>query len=232
MASLGDIIKEYEFTIENNLTKKIPVIIRLDGKNFHTYTKIFKKPFDVDMIKSMQYSALKLIENIQGAKVAYTQSDECSILLTDYEKIETQGWLNYKINKIISIASSIFTYYFNDIIKQKKPYLNKPAFFDCRAFNIPKDDIANYFLWRARDWKRNSLNQYARIFYSQKQMFGKKQEDVHEMLYAKGKNWIKDLSSVEKNGTFIYIKKDKTLDKTSDILPNYQDISKLIDNFT
>ena len=124
--SLGDRMKGYEYISRNYLTKKLPVIIRLDGKAFHTFTRGMKRPFDNILIETMQETAKKLCENIQGCKVAYTQSDEITLLLTDYENIDTQGWFDYNIQKMCSISSSMATLYFNTIYKENvKKYLKE-----------------------------------------------------------------------------------------------------------
>lgn len=43
--SLGDRMKGYEDVSRNFLTRRVPAIIRLDGKAFHTFTKGMEKPF-------------------------------------------------------------------------------------------------------------------------------------------------------------------------------------------
>ena len=113
--SLGDRMKGYENINRNHLTKRTPVIIRLDGKSFHTFTKGLDRPFDDILIETMQETAKYLCDNIQGCKIAYTQSDEITLLLTDYEKIDTQGWFEYNIQKMVSISSSMATLQFNRI---------------------------------------------------------------------------------------------------------------------
>jgi tRNA(His) 5'-end guanylyltransferase len=98
------------------------------------------------------------------------------------------------------------------------------AHFDARAFNIPESDISNYFLWRAKNWERNSLQMYARSFFSSKQLHKKRREDMHEMLHSIGKNWTEDLSDIKKNGTWIF-KTEKGIITRSDILPNFLSIN-------
>jgi len=78
--------------------------------------------------------------------------------------------------------------------------------FDGRAFNIPLEDVPNYFIWRHRDWIRNSLAMYCKSFFSAKQLHGKNREEQHELLFSIGKNWARDLTWREKNGTFIFPK--------------------------
>ena len=107
--------ENYENRSKTFLTRKIPVIMRLDGKAFHTYTKGLVKPFDEGLIKDMQKTAIYLCENIQGAKCAYTQSDEISILITDYSKLTTEAEFGYSIQKLTSISASFATAKFNQL---------------------------------------------------------------------------------------------------------------------
>jgi tRNA(His) 5'-end guanylyltransferase len=99
------------------------------------------------------------------------------------------------------------------------------ATFDARAFNIPEDEVANYFVWRAKDWARNSLSMYAQANFSHADLQGKKCKDMHNMLHDLGKNWTLDLSDAERNGTFIY--NGDRLTDTSDIVPTFKSISAL-----
>ena len=111
--SLGDRMKQYENIPKNQLMRRQPVIIRIDGKAFHTFTRGFKRPFDDILIKSMQETMKYLCENIQGCKMGYCQSDEISLLLTDYENINTAAWFDYQVQKMCSIAASMATLAFN-----------------------------------------------------------------------------------------------------------------------
>lgn len=214
--NLGDRIKEnYENRYRFYLTRRTPVIIRIDGVAFHTFTRGLDRPFDFDLINAMIATTKAVSLKMQGFKCAYVQSDEISILLTDYDNINTCAWFDYNKSKIESVSASLFTTYFNNCFKKN----NKTAYFDARSFNIPASEVVNYFLWRAQDWERNSLNMYASEFYSHRELHGKNKSDKHEMLYQKGKNW-NELSNTLKNGTFIF--KDETV---SNILPSYQSIN-------
>lgn len=207
--SLGDRMKGYyEDRNSQKLIRNIPVIIRLDGKAFHTFTRKFcKEVFDTDMSKAMSMTSLHLLGNIQGAKFTYTQSDEISIFLTDYDTVKTDAWFDYKIQKICSVAASMASIVFNEHFfnNKQRPSISELGLFDARCFNIPKEDVMNYFIWRQRDAIRNSLNTYAQKFFSAKQLHGKKTADKHEMLHSIGKNWATDLKEHEKNGLFRYI---------------------------
>lgn len=111
-------MKEYEYVTRNYLTRRTPVIIRLDGKAFHTFTRGFKKPFDEVMVDTMQKTMWYLCNEISGCVLGYTQSDEITLVLTDYKKLTTEAWFNNNIQKICSVSASMATYAFNTFFKQ------------------------------------------------------------------------------------------------------------------
>jgi len=233
MISLGDRIKRYENVFDFYAVRRIPLMIRVDGKAFHTFTRGFDKPFDKDLMDAMVTTAIQVAGEMQGFKVAYIQSDEVTFCLTDYDKLETEGWFNYRLSKINSITASMMTAFFNQNLKAEK-LGDKIAFFDSRTFNIPKNEVVNAFLWRAKDWERNSLQMYARSFFSHKQMHQKGKSDIHEMLHNIDKNWAADLSDIERNGTFLIKNEESEKSKIiirTDILPNFQSIDSAIGRF-
>jgi len=197
--SIGDRMKEnYENRSRYMLTRRTPVIIRLDGRAFHTITKHCEKPFDRTLATALDNTAIELCREMQGAKCAYLQSDEISILLTDFDKLDTQAWFDYNLQKIVSISAGIASAIFTKLWCEGKHI----ATFDCRAFNIPKEEVANYFIWRQKDWTRNSVAMLAQAHFSHKQLYNKTQSDMHDMLHEKGINWA-DLESIWKNGRFV-----------------------------
>jgi tRNA(His) 5'-end guanylyltransferase len=215
-------MKTYEFVSRSFLTRRTPVIIRIDGKAFHTFTRSFDKPFDKLLTDSMVNAAVETAKNIQGFKVGYIQSDEASFCLLDTDNLDTESWFANNLSKMVSVSASLMTGYFIEEIK-------KTAFFDSRVFNIPPREVSNYFVWRAKDWERNSLQMYARSFFSHKEMKNKKKDDIHEMLFSIGKNWTSDIDNRSKNGTFIMNTEEGIKIKT-DINPNYQEINELINS--
>lgn len=232
MQDIGDRMKEfYENRYRFYLTRRTPVIIRVDGRSFHSYSKGFEKPFDEQLIRSMVQSAYETAKEMQGFKLAYVQSDEASFLLTDYDDLQTDAWFGYNKSKIETITSSTFSVHFNGSIKDYLENTNrlnrKKAVFDARSFNIPKEEVVNYFLWRAKDWERNSLQMYCRNFFSDKEMQNKSREDQHELLFSIGKNWTNDLSDIEKNGTFL-VNTESGLHSNITTKPNYEDIARLL----
>ena len=95
--ALGDRMKSYEAIPKNFLMRRQPVIIRLDGKAFHSYTRGFDKPFDAELMKAMQQTMKYLCEEIQGCVIGYTQSDEITLVLCDYQKLDTDAWFGYNV---------------------------------------------------------------------------------------------------------------------------------------
>lgn len=233
--SLGDRMKSYEGVFRGKLIPRSPVIIRIDGRAFHTWTKQFKaqKPFDHRVISAMEFAACKVAEEMQGFKLGYVQSDEASFLITDFDDVNTQGWFDYVHSKIVSISASVMTYWFNKYVNEMSSSYHftpcPPAFFDSRAFVVPVFDVSNYFLWRAKDWERNSVQMLSRAHFSHKALNGKKQADMHEMLHEKGINWATDCSEQEKNGTWI-INNPLTgkIETRFDILPSYVSIEPVV----
>lgn len=197
--SLGDRMKSYENIPRIALETKQPVIIRLDGKAFHTFTKGMYRPFDNILSDAMYCTAQHLCANVMNCKMAYTQSDEISLLLIDYERPESQAWFENSLQKMVSVAASIATLAFNrafrDIVneaicaghldeEQCKLYLSKidRAMFDARAFSLPANEVCNYFIWRQQDAMRNSVQMVARSLFSHKTLQNKNTEELKGML--------------------------------------------------
>ena len=126
---LGTRIKEYyENVYRFGLTRRTPVAIRIDGKAFHTFTRGFQKPFDEVLVKSMQRTMKYLCENIQGCKLGYTQSDEITLILTDYDTLTTDAWFGYEIQKMCSIAASMATMAFNKFFDEEVDMWGRKTF--------------------------------------------------------------------------------------------------------
>jgi len=213
--SLGDRMKSYEDSYRITLPIRMPVILRIDGKAFHTYTKGCKRPVDKGLVDCMDETAKYLCKNIQGAQVAYVQSDEISILLNNYQEIDTQSWFDNNLQKMVSISASMASVAFTmnswriwgydeqdyDGNECGSPIL-KPAYFDSRAFVMPESDVCNYFLWRQQDATRNSVQMLARTLYSHKQLENKANAELQELCFQKGTNW-NDCPTTQKRGRCI-----------------------------
>ncbi|ATN88932.1 hypothetical protein SEA_SCHATZIE_121 [Mycobacterium phage Schatzie] len=211
--SLGDRIKRYEAAYNHRLTPRSPLIIRVDGRAFHTYTRGLRRPFDGDLMAVMVMAAQCTAAEMQGFKLGFVQSDEATFLLTDYDDLDTQGWFGYELNKVVSLSASLFTAHFNHLAADRfGSRIDRLASFDSRAFNVPAEDVPNVFIWRQRDWERNSLQMLARSHFSHKELHGKGRREMHDMLHGIGTNWA-DLSSREKNGTFILRDRSRVHDR-------------------
>jgi tRNA(His) guanylyltransferase len=191
--SLGDRMKEnYEAVYSNiRLPKRMPVILRIDGKAFHTLTRECKKPFDESLISLMNDTATYLCENIQGSQIAYVQSDEISILLHNYKKFTSQAWFDNELQKMVSISSGLASSFFTMNSGRVFPPHGRLATFDSRAFVLPETEVNNYFLWRQQDATRNSVQMLARSLFSHKQCDHKNLIQLQEMIIEKGQDWKK-----------------------------------------
>lgn len=118
--SLGDRMKTfYENRSKTYLNRRTPVIIRLDGCHFHTFTRGFAKPFDKRLMETMQEVTLELCKTIQGCVFGYTQSDEITLVLVDYKELDSEAWYDYSVQKLCSVSAALATMYFNRIFKRK-----------------------------------------------------------------------------------------------------------------
>lgn len=227
---LGDRMKDYyESRSKTKLTRRMPVIIRLDGKAFHTLTKGFIKPFDEVMSKAMQDTMKYLCENIQGCVLGYTQSDEITLVLIDYQNLTSEAWFDYEVQKVCSVSASMATFAFNrnfaklamlsheKEVERANAYAEaslKGAFFDARCFNIPKEEVTNCILWRQQDATRNSISSAGRAYFSHKQIEGLNSNQIQELLFKeKGINW-NDYPTEFKRGSCCIKKYHQTMNQT------------------
>lgn len=211
---LGDRMKGYEQNSRITLTRRVPVIIRLDGKAFHTYTRGLKKPFDRVLMTTMQNTMQYLCENIQNCVFGYTQSDEITLVMTDYKTITTDAWFGNGVQKMCSVAASMATMAFNkffaeefaklaeetaeawNVSNEEYAYLetleNKlfKAIFDARVFSIPVDEVCNCLIWRQQDATRNSIEAVGQANFSHNELHKKTCNQIQEMLWSERNiNW-------------------------------------------
>ena len=215
--ALGDRMKEnYENRSKTYLTRRTPCIIRLDGKAWHTFTRGFKRPFDEILHESMNETVKYLCANIQGCKIGYTQSDEITLVLTDFDTLTTDAWFGYSVQKMCSIAASMATLAFNKYFRELvdnylksdawvnhyweedvekygntlKTAVERGALFDTRCFSIPESELVNVVLWRQQDATRNAIQMLGQTHFSHKQLDHKNTDQIQEMLFSqKGINF-------------------------------------------
>lgn len=229
---LGTRMKDfYEHIPQTKLMRRTPVMIRIDGKAFHTFTRGFAKPFDDVLIESMQRTMKYLCENIQGCVLGYTQSDEITLVLVDYKRFESSAWFDYEIMKMCSIAASMATMAFNNFFREEVDKLifeynhslvpqcvelqkkateyhstllnavHKGAMFDARVFNIPKEEVTNCVYWRQLDAARNSIQMMGQAYFSHNELQYKTCSNIQDMLMEHHSINWNDLPAYKKRGS-------------------------------
>lgn len=209
-------MRRYKSITDTHLIPRTPVIIQIDGRAFHTLTRGFQKPFDIVLMATMRETAEYLCKNIQGCVLAYTQSDEINLLLIDYEKLETSPWFDNRVQKLASVAASMATNFFNKRFRElssipvksfgtrfyKRARLKGAEFAAC-AFNLPREEVTNYFNWRQQDAIRNSIQMVGQAYFSQTELNDKCNQEIIEMLIQqKDIDWNK-LETYKQRGTCI-----------------------------
>ena len=215
-------MKTYEAVSKTTLVRRMPVIVRCDGRSFHTFTRGFEKPFDEVLMTAMKKTMKSLCREIQGCVLGYTQSDEITLVLVDYKKLDSSAWFDNVVQKICSVAASMATMAFNryfsegvadysaysentldafNLFEAYKKALAKGAMFDARCFNVPKEDVCNNIYWRQLDATRNSIQMVGQANFSHRQLQNKSCAQIQEMLFTeKGVNW-NDFSTDKKRGS-------------------------------
>lgn len=244
---LGTRMKEfYEQVPKTRLVRRMPVAIRIDGKAFHTFTRGFRKPFDYILIKTMQETTKYLCEHIQGCVFGYTQSDEITLILIDYQRLNSSAWFDYEVQKLCSISASMATMAFNkyfaenvanevleyrmsmvpqcvEMQQEMKEYhdtlraaVNKGAMFDARCFNIPKEEVTNLVYWRQLDATRNSIQMVGQANFSHSELQNKSCNMIQDMLHEQKGINWNDYPTVCKRGTAVVYKFVGELPPTSE----------------
>lgn len=172
-------MKAYEN--KDRVDTSLPIIVRLDGKNFSSFTRELEKPFDNRLIEVFRLSSKELLEKVQG-NLAYHQSDEISLYFKD-------GILFHgKIQKITSVFSSMLTNIFSTHLAFYLPN-RECAVFDCRVFNLPDThEVANYFYWREEDCFKNAVSSISYKYFSKNSLLNVNTKQKIENLNKLGVN--------------------------------------------
>lgn len=208
--SLSEKCNYYRSLTDYKLIPNLPVIIMLDGRSFSkVIKKRFSLPFDKRFIDMMDFTAKKLCAEIEGCRLAYVQSDEISLFLEDYKTIKSNSFFGYRLTKVLSIAASIATGYFNRELWKIYPEAD-PIQFDCKAWNVPNlNDVYAWFLHRQNDCVRNSKQQVAQSHYSHKQLEGLSADNqVQKLKDEKGISWWHDFRDEERYGRIVLKEKE------------------------
>jgi len=201
--NLGDRMKGYEQAEGGrSFLPGLPIVVRIDGKCFSSWTRHCERPFDAGLHRLMVLTTKELVHET-GAVIGYTQSDEISLVLYGATP-KTEVYFCGKIQKLVSVLASIATAEFNNLARLAA--LNRTAglaLFDCRAWVVPsKAEAANALLWRELDAAKNSVSMAAHHYYSHRELMNKRGHEMQEMLHAKGVNW-NDYPAAFKRGTFV-----------------------------
>lgn len=179
--------RDYEDALRVTLPRRTYVIVRIDGKGFHTFTRRLDRPYSHPLADALDQAALYLCQEMIGCRFGYGQSDEYSFLLTDFDRNDAPLWFDGNVQKMVSVAASMFT----SMFMRAFPSANLPAF-DARVMVIgQRSEVADYFLWRQLDASANSLNMLASAHYSHAELVEKSTAEKHELLHVKGINWAK-----------------------------------------
>lgn len=191
--ALGDRMKVYEQVTRYQLPRRTYTLIRADGRCFTNFLRYAERPFDAGFMAAMDEVALALCSEITGALFAFTQSDEVSVLVTDFDSTQTQPWLNGIVQKLVSISASIATAAFNQatVRHQLDVVEHGTATFDARVFTIPDPvEVANCLVWRQRDAVRNSILMAGQAHFSHEELQGVSTDQIQELLWReKNTNW-------------------------------------------
>lgn len=181
MQTLSDRMKAYEDVWDSRLTSRLPIIIRIDGNSFHNFTKLakFERPFDKALSEMMIATAIDVLRYCSGSTLAFTQSDEISILLRNDQTTRTQPFLAGRVQKLVSLIASTATVSFqrsflewnhnqhvdavvnmldDDELKMYAKRKELRPSFDCRVFVLPPKEVTNYFVWRQQDAYKNCVS--------------------------------------------------------------------------
>lgn len=192
--TLGDRMKMYESAYETYIMPRAPVIIRCDGKSFHTFTRKFDKPFDEKFNRVMANTMFYVANKIDGCVFSYAQSDEITFVIRNDKTFETEPWFGNRLQKMCSVVSSMITAQFAHEGKY-----DSLAYFDTRVFAVPSlTEAGNALVWRQNDCVKNSIS--SACYYeigkkigkgtARKKMYKLNQKQQQELLFSEaGINW-------------------------------------------
>ena len=238
--SLGDRMKEYENVTNTYLIHRMPIMVRIDGRAFHTFCKGMKKPYDDVFIELMNEVTKYLLDSVTDCEIAYVESDEITLCLFPYKTYTTTPFFDGRIQKLCSILSAMATWKFNQILsewKQSVPFKveewmekslkkefaekfsDRVAMFDCRVWNLPREEVLNCLLWRQQDSKRNAILTAGQTWIGKKQIHALKTTEIIDKLKEMGIDYWEKIPKYYHYGrTFIHnsLKTDWVFDNDND----------------
>jgi len=201
--ALGDRMKMYEAAeAGRRLLPLLPVVARIDGRAFHSFTRGMRRPYDPDCAAAMIETTLRLVEETQAC-MGYTQSDEIT-LTWHAPDFKSQIWFDGRVHKMVSQLAAHATLHFYLAIAQRLPeYARRLPTFDARVWTVPnRTEAANVFVWREWDATKNSISMAASAYYSDAELRGMSGSEKQELLFRRGINW-NDYPAHFKRGTYV-----------------------------
>ncbi len=201
--TLGDRCKLYEGAeAGRRFMPLIPIVCRIDGRSFSSFTNGMKRPYDSTMSRMMVDTTRYLVQET-GANIGYTQSDEISLAWHSTD-INSQVWFDGRIQKMTSQLAAQATMIFNRLVEvEYREYYNRMPTFDARVWQVPnRTEAANMFVWREWDATKNSITMAASHYYIHAQLQGVNGAKKQDMLMEKGVNW-NDYPAFFKRGTYV-----------------------------
>ena len=221
--TLKERMKYLQWLRDYKLDKDSYILCHIDGRAFSKMIKKrFKLPFDDEFMHMMDETAAYVCENVQGAKCAYVQSDEITIVITSFkyegdELINSSAFFDYRLCKLQSIIASLATAKFNQLYtlwminedsdKSIKQQINEIPLiqFDCKCWDVNTyDDTFAWFKFRQNDCIRNSKQQFAQAYCSHKDLLNKNSDEQVEYCNLKTGNDWNALSGKYKYGRIVY----------------------------
>ena len=192
--------QDYEDALRLYVPRRTHVVIRIDGRGFHKFTKDLERPYCRPLADALDEAALRLCQEMIGCRFAYGQSDEYSFVLSDIEPEDARLWFDGNIQKMVSVSASLFTAFFNKAFQN-----DQPAAFDSRVLVIAQQsEVEKYLLWRQLDASANSLNMLASAHFSHDELLGRSTTEKHDLLHAKSINWAKQPADFKRGRAIVH----------------------------
>ena len=201
---LGDRCKSFELAEAGRRAMRgLPLLARLDGRAFHTFTRGLRRPYEQGMSVSMIETTRYLVQEM-NALVGYTQSDEITLAWYEPSQSASDYAFDGRFQKLASVLAGMASARFVKLIGEHLPSkANDTPHFDCRVWQVPTlEDAAEVFIWREDDATKNSITMAAGAHYADHELEGKSSSVKQEMLWQKGVDW-NDYPTFFKRGTYL-----------------------------
>jgi tRNA(His) guanylyltransferase len=191
MSALADRCKSFEAAeAGRRAARGTPLLARLDGRAFHTFTRDLRRPYDEAMSRCMIETARYLVQEL-NALVAYTQSDEITLAWFEPADSPTEYPFDGRYQKLASVLAGLASTRFYQLVLELMPAkVREVPHLDCRVWQVPAlSDAAEVFVWREEDAIKNSTTMAALAHFTDREIHGKDTATKQEMLLARGVDW-------------------------------------------